>query len=191
MRTQTLTSHLKFHIQQGILSPAESWPSPNFNERPAHTLVDLLVIHNISLPPGVFGGGHVKAFFQNALNPSAHPYFASIAHLQVSAHCFIARTGQVSQCVNFNKRAWHAGVSSFEGRAQCNDYSIGIELEGTDTLPYTQAQYEALAAVTRALQVAYPSITAQRIVGHNTIAPERKTDPGEAFDWPFFKALLV
>ncbi|WP_339413877.1 1,6-anhydro-N-acetylmuramyl-L-alanine amidase AmpD [Pseudomonas sp. EA_35y_Pfl2_R5] len=171
------------------LDPFSGWcdgiqhcPSPNFNQRPLGE-VSLLVIHNISLPPGQFGTGKVQAFFQNRLDAHEHPYFESIASLQVSAHFFIERDGVVTQFVSCNERAWHAGVSRFAERENCNDFSLGIELEGTDDLPFTAAQYAALIKLTRQLQTAYPAITLQRICGHSDIAPGRKTDPGSAFDW--------
>ena len=169
-------------LASGWLKEAVHCPSPNFNARPA-VAVSLLVIHNISLPPGEFGTGCVQQFFQNSLDPNAHPYFASIAHLSVSAHFFIERTGQVTQFVSCNDRAWHAGVSCFEGVENCNDFSIGIELEGTDDTPYTDAQYQALKTLIKQIQHAYPYITHERICGHSDIAPTRKTDPGPAFDW--------
>ncbi len=175
----------------GWLAPAAHCFSPNCNERPAGTVIDLLVIHNISLPPGEFGGGHVGALFTNTLDCDAHPSFADLRELHVSAHLLIERDGALTQFVPFAQRAWHAGVSMFEGRANCNDFSIGIELEGTDTLPYTQAQYAHLAAVTRVLMKVFPALTPARIVGHSDIAPCRKTDPGSAFDWTFFRELLA
>lgn len=165
-------------------------PSPNFNARPS-TEISLLVIHNISLPPGQFGGGQVQAFFQNRLVTEEHPYFAAIASLKVSAHFLIERDGRITQFVSCRDRAWHAGVSSFEGREQCNDFSLGIELEGTDELPFGEAQYGALVALTRHLQAAYPAITLSRICGHSDIAPGRKTDPGPAFDWARLRAALI
>jgi AmpD protein len=177
-------------IKDGHLTAAIQCPSPNVNQRPSGQSVSLLVIHNISLPPGEFGTGCVQALFTNTLDPSQHPYFQTIAELKVSAHVFIDRTGEVTQFVAFGERAWHAGVSSFHGLANCNDYSIGIELEGCDDIAYTDAQYDALAKVTRQILAAYPAITPERIVGHNQIAPERKTDPGEAFDWNRFRTLL-
>lgn len=171
------------------LDPSSGWcdgiqhcPSPNFNQRPLGE-VSLLVIHNISLPPGQFGTGKVQAFFQNRLDADEHPYFASIASLQVSAHFFIERDGAVTQFVSCNERAWHAGVSRFAERENCNDFSLGIELEGTDDLPFTAVQYAALIELTRQLQAAYPAITLERICGHSDIAPGRKTDPGPVFDW--------
>ena len=164
-------------------------PSPNFNQRPLGE-VSLLVIHNISLPPGQFGTGKVQAFFQNRLDAGEHPYFAGIASLKVSAHFFIERDGAVTQFVSCNQRAWHAGQSLFEARDNCNDFSLGIELEGTDDLPFTVAQYTALIELTGQLQAAYPAITTDRICGHSDIAPGRKTDPGPAFDWPRLRMAL-
>lgn len=165
-------------------------PSPNCDERPADTEIDLLVIHGISLPPGEFGGDAINALFTNQLDPKAHPAFHSIADLKVSAHILIRRDGEVIQYVPFKKRAWHAGESSFQGRTRCNDFSIGIELEGADTVPYEPIQYQRLAALTQVLMQFYPGITQQRIVGHSDIAPGRKTDPGAAFDWQHFFGLL-
>lgn len=169
---------------QGWLLQARQCPSPNYDQRPAGTTVSLLVIHNISLPPGQFENGYIEAFFQNQLNPQAHPYFATIAELKVSSHLLIKRNGECLQFVPFEQRAWHAGVSCFNGVAACNEYSIGIELEGTDDVPYTDAQYQQLVDVTEKIQQQYPAITASRITGHEHIAPGRKTDPGPAFDWP-------
>ena len=174
-------------IQQSKISDiwlrsARKLASPNFDERPDDN-VDLLVIHNISLPPGQFQGNHIEDFFCNRLDPGLHPYFETIADMRVSAHLLIRRDGQVIQFVPLNRRAWHAGVSSFQGRESCNDYSIGIELEGTDDLPYTEPQYRKLAEVTELIRRHYPAITKQRITGHCNIAPKRKTDPGPAFDW--------
>jgi AmpD protein len=174
-----------FSIQNGVLSGARWVASPNFNHRPKGQIgeVSLLVIHNISLPPGQFENGYVERFFQNALDPKEHPYFETICDLTVSAHLMIDRSGAVVQFVNLNDRAWHAGVSEFEGREACNDFSIGIELEGTDDQAFTDAQYISLIAVTKAIQEAYPLITDARITGHSDIAPGRKTDPGPFFDW--------
>ena len=158
-------------------------PSPNFNLRPDGLPLSLLVIHNISLPPGQFGTGCVQALFTNSLDFAQHPYFESLIGLKVSAHVFIERTGKVTQFVPLHLRAWHAGVSCFQGVENCNDYSIGIELEGCDTIAYTDAQYDALTRICLEIMAAFPNITPERIVGHNQIAPGRKTDPGEAFDW--------
>lgn len=177
----------KFSIESGVVNGAQQVPSPNFNERPENETVSLLVLHNISLPPGQFGGGYVERFFQNQLPVEVHPYFAEITELQVSAHLFIARDGAVTQFVNLNARAWHAGLSQFDGREQCNDFSIGIELEGCDDQPFTDSQYCVLAELTDAIQHAYPAITSDRIAGHSDIAPGRKTDPGPCFDWPRFR----
>lgn len=179
-----------FNITNHLLDNATIIPSPHCNARPDESDISLLVIHNISLPPGEFGGSYIEDFFQGKLTSDAHPFFDEIRDVQVSAHCLIKRDGSVVQFVPFNKRAWHAGVSSFEGRGQCNDFSIGIELEGTDDLPYTDAQYQALAAVTQAIMKHYPAVTAERITGHEHIAPERKTDPGLSFHWEKFRARL-
>ncbi|HEB27836.1 MAG TPA: 1,6-anhydro-N-acetylmuramyl-L-alanine amidase AmpD [Porticoccus sp.] len=176
--------------QQGWLVQARRVPSPNFNSRPAQTDVSLLVIHNISLPPGQFGGPHICDFFTNSLDTSCHPYFEEITGLKVSAHLLIDREGHLTQFVSFDDRAWHAGESCYEGRDNCNGYSIGIELEGADDIPYSDHQYEVLAAVTRSLSQQYPTITKQRIVGHSDIAPGRKTDPGPTFDWQRYFLLM-
>ncbi|HDZ10395.1 1,6-anhydro-N-acetylmuramyl-L-alanine amidase AmpD [Pseudohongiella sp.] len=165
--------------------------SPNFSERPAGVQVDVLVIHNISLPPGEFGGSWIDDLFCNQLDPTAHPYFRDIADLRVSAHALIDRLGQLTQYVAFDKKAWHAGQSSFDGRPQCNDFAIGVELEGCDDQPFTDAQYRCLGALTRHLQEVYPAITPDRIVGHSDIAPGRKTDPGPCFDWRRYKKDLT
>ncbi|RYZ89996.1 MAG: 1,6-anhydro-N-acetylmuramyl-L-alanine amidase AmpD [Moraxellaceae bacterium] len=179
-----------FVSSDGWLSAAERYPSPNFNERPVGEQISLLVIHNISLPPGEFGTQYVKSFFTNKLDSSLHEYFETIAQLKVSSHLFIERSGHITQFVPFDQRAWHAGTSSFDGVDNCNNYSIGIELEGCDDIAYTDDQYRALVAVTRHLSLIYPKITRDRIVGHNQIAPGRKTDPGSAFDWSRYHSLL-
>ncbi|MDQ2993671.1 MAG: 1,6-anhydro-N-acetylmuramyl-L-alanine amidase AmpD [Pseudomonadota bacterium] len=178
-------------LPEGILRNVRQIVSPNYNDRPLDTAIDLLVIHNISLPPGEFGTSAVVDFFCNQLETSAHPGYADLVDLKVSAHVFIRRDGEIIQFVPFNKRAWHAGKSHFAGREGCNDYSIGIELEGTDNLAYTINQYHQLAAVSNCLMRVYPGIMPQRIVGHVDIAPTRKTDPGQAFDWSFYRGLLV
>ena len=177
-------------VQDGWLDDVVRCPSAHCNERP-HNEVSLLVIHNISLPPGQFGGGYVQSFFRGQLDPAAHPYFAEIAALRVSAHFLIERDGAITQFVSCDERAWHAGASRHGGRDNCNDFSIGIELEGTDELPYTEEQYAALLSLTRALQQAYPAITNSRITGHEFIAPGRKTDPGAAFKWHRYLAALT
>lgn len=177
-------------IYDGWLVTARHCPSPNFNARPNGVAIDLLVIHNISLPAGEFGTGCIEDLFLNCLDCTQHPSFAGLESLQVSAHCLIERNGQVVQFVPFDQRAWHAGVSQYQGRSDCNHFSIGIELEGTDHIPYGDAQYEALAELTRALIAAYPGITPERIVGHSDIAPQRKTDPGPAFDWTRYRRMI-
>lgn len=158
-------------------------PSPHCNNRPDGCEVDLLVIHCISLPPGQYGGSHIDTFFLGQLDIDAHPYFSEIGALQVSAHILIERGGRVTQYVPLGRRAWHAGQSEFEGRCNCNDFSVGVELEGLDTDTYTDAQYRSLAEVTAAIMAAYPGITRERITGHSDIAPGRKLDPGPGFDW--------
>ena len=165
--------------EQGLLSGCEYIPSPNCDDRPAG-VIELLVIHNISLPPGEFGGDGVERLFSNTLDVHAHPYYRSIAELKVSAHFFVRRDGRIIQFVSCLKRAWHAGVSCWQGKSRCNDFSLGIELEGSDAVPFTDAQYAALQQLTVALRAAYPI---RGIAGHSDIAPQRKTDPGPAFDW--------
>ncbi len=177
-------------IESGWLTAAARCPSPNCNERPDPADVSLLVIHNISLPPGEYGTGCVHQFFCNALDCDAHPYFDEIRGMEVSSHLLIERDGTLTQFVSLDDRAWHAGVSTFCGRENCNDFSIGIELEGCDTEAYTDGQYKSLADVTGDLMHAYPAITRDRITGHSDIAPGRKTDPGPAFDWERYLALL-
>ena len=169
--------------QTGLLDQARQVNSPNFDDRPADTPVELLVVHNISLPPGQFGGPWIDDLFTNQLDPHAHPYFKDIHNLQVSAHALIRRTGEIVQYVPFHKRAWHAGQSNYCGRERCNDFSIGIELEGCDTQAFEERQYEQLAILIKALILAYPDLSMEHIVGHCDIAPKRKTDPGPHFDW--------
>jgi len=165
-------------------------PSPNFDDRPSSEEIDLLVIHNISLPPGVFQGDAIEAFFQNRLDSSSHPYFREIADLQVSAHLLVRRQGEAQQFVALNRRAWHAGQSCFQNRERCNDFSIGIELEGSDEVGFEDAQYATLSKLTRQILELYPAISPQRIVGHSEIAPGRKTDPGPHFDWQRYRDSL-
>ena len=174
----------------GLLISADYRPSPNCNDRPPDTVIDLVVVHGISLPPGRFGGPYIDALFTNRLDPAEHPYFEAVHRLQVSAHLLIRRNGQLIQYVPFHRRAWHAGQSSFCGRNNCNDFAIGIELEGTDTTAYTDIQYRQLAEVITALQRCYPNISRDRITGHADIAPGRKTDPGPSFNWPYLHRLL-
>jgi AmpD protein len=190
MRSMSIHSTSFTIDQQGWIQPALHLSSPNFNQRPQNTEINLLVIHNISLPAGEFGGNYISQLFCNTLDCSQHETFADLQDLRVSSHVFIDRDGRVTQFVSLHDRAWHAGVSHFDGRDNCNDFSIGIELEGTDTTPYTIGQYHALAQLARVLMQKYPAINKDRIVGHNTIAPGRKTDPGESFDWPYFFSLL-
>ena len=172
------------------LKEAIPCPSPNHDSRPANTSISLLVIHNISLPPGEFGGPWIQELFLNTLNPDQHPYFQEIAHLQVSSHLLIRRNGELLQFVPLDQRAWHAGVSCFQDQEKCNDFSIGIELEGSDETPFTDAQYGTLVKATRSIQALYPAIDTKHIVGHSDIAPGRKTDPGPHFDWRRYLALL-
>ncbi|WMO14548.1 1,6-anhydro-N-acetylmuramyl-L-alanine amidase AmpD [Pseudoalteromonas piscicida] len=164
--------------------------SPHYDERPQACEVDLLVIHNISLPAGCFGTPYVEDLFMGTLDCDAHPTFSDLEGVRVSAHCVIRRDGSITQYVPFIERAWHAGVSQWQGRTRCNDFAIGIEMEGTDTTPYTESQYASLVKTTRWLQQHYPKLTNDRIVGHNDIAPGRKTDPGAAFDWQHYFTLL-
>lgn len=168
----------------GLVVAARSMPSPNCDDRPDGASIDLLVIHNISLPPGEFGGRGVEALFTNSLNPADHPYYQTIQGLKVSAHFFIHRDGELIQFVPCLKRAWHAGLSNWRGRERCNDFSIGIELEGTDDLPFTNQQYSTLGRLTRVLVATYPI---KDVVGHSDVSPGRKTDPGNCFDWARYR----
>ena len=177
-------------FEDGWLSSATKIPSPNFNQRPEASEINLLVIHNISLPPFQFNGQFVEDFFLGKLNSVEHPYFNTIKELEVSSHFYIRRDGSVIQFVSTLDRAWHAGVSEFEGKSNCNDYSIGIELAGADNIPYTRNQYHSIASLTKRIQSEYPAITQNRIAGHSDIAPERKTDPGLSFDWQRYFELL-
>ncbi len=174
----------------GFYQGARQIFSPFFSERPSGCELSLLVIHCISLPEGIYGGKEIEQLFSGCLDCNAHPSFSDLAGLQVSAHCVIRRDGTVEQYVPFAKRAWHAGLSSFNGVDACNDYSIGIELEGTDKSAYTEAQYQALAKLTLEIKQRYPAITADRITGHSNISPGRKNDPGDLFDWPYYLGLL-
>ena len=170
-------------ITGGLLAAARSVRSPNSDPRPQGLVPELIVIHGISLPPGRYGGPWIDRLFTNALAPDEHPYFEAIQHLRVSSHVLVDREGLLTQYVPFHERAWHAGQSYWRGRADCNDFSIGIELEGTDDEPYDDRQYAALVPLVAALQRAYPSLAEGWIAGHSDIAPGRKTDPGPAFDW--------
>ncbi|MBK1726219.1 1,6-anhydro-N-acetylmuramyl-L-alanine amidase AmpD [Halorhodospira neutriphila] len=174
----------------GRIASARWVPSPNEGPRPPGCGLELIVIHAISLPPGGFGGGWIDRLFTNRLPPDAHPAFREIAALRVSAHALIDREGALTQYVRLHRRAWHAGRSRYAGRSECNDFSVGIELEGDEVTPYTPAQYASLAGLLRALRAAYPGLAQAPVVGHSDIAPARKTDPGPAFDWERLRAAL-
>ena len=167
----------------GLIEPARLSLSPNRDQRPNDCALLAIVLHGISLPPGKFGGGEIEALFLNELDWDAHPYFEEIRGMQVSSHLLIRRDGEIVQFVPLTERAWHAGESQFRGRTRCNDFSVGIELEGEDNTPYDDRQYEALPAVLKALMAAYPDITARDVAGHCDVSPGRKSDPGPAFDW--------
>ncbi len=175
----------EFHVdaRSGRISPARFVACSNCDARPDGASCELIVLHGISLPPGCYGGPEIEALFTNCLDCDAHPYFDKLRGLEVSSHLLIRRDGELVQFVPFHERAWHAGDSSFRGRGRCNDFSIGIELEGEDHAPYGDRQYAVLAAVIRAIQRAFPAITNREIAAHSDIAPRRKTDPGPAFDW--------
>lgn len=181
---------MNINTKTGLLSEATFHPSPHCNDRPVPERISLLVIHNISLPAGQFGNDYVRQLFMNEIDCDAHPDFDELRGKELSAHLFINRQGELHQFVPFHLRAYHAGRSSFGDELECNDYSIGIELEGTDHLPFTDNQYQSLAKVTQAIMAAYPHITRDRITGHEHIAPGRKTDPGPAFDWERYFALF-
>ena len=174
----------------GWLKTVDTVKSPNYDTRPKNSQIKLIVVHGISLPPGEFGGGYIQQFFCNQLDHAEHEYFEEIKDLAVSAHCLIERSGHIIQFVSFLDRAWHAGVSNWHGESACNDFSIGIELEGTDDLASTDAQYRQLHALIRCLRHRFPQIESNAICGHSDIAPGRKTDPGPCFDWSFLQAGL-
>ena len=178
-------------VGEGVIDIAKWLPSPNFDERPEGVIVDLLVIHNISLPAGKFDGEYVEQLFTNCLDCDVHPDFRDLKGLKVSCHFFIKRNGELIQFVNCKLRAWHAGISEHNGRNNCNDFSLGIELEGTDDKPYTDAQYLRLSELTKILMSLYPALTTENIVGHSDIAPSRKSDPGVIFDWDRYKTGLI
>jgi len=182
---------LRVDTKSGMLHGVRQIASPNFDSRPAGVDADLIVVHGISLPPGEFGGPWIDRLFTNSLPIHEHPYFAVAASGRVSAHLCIRRDGAVTQYVRFTDRAWHAGESCYQGRQACNDFSIGVELEGVDTLPYDDGQYQALADIVAALCAAYPSLHPARLTGHSDIAPGRKTDPGPAFDWPRARRMIA
>ena len=189
MLKNSRTNSADWVIENGWLTGADIQPSSHFEPRDKKESISLLVVHNISLPPGQFGGNYITDFFLGRLDPTLDPYFETIYKIRVSAHCLIKRNGEVVQYVSFNDKAWHAGVSCYQHREKCNDFSIGIELEGTDDIPYTKEQYLQLSQLSRTLIAAYPALK-DNIVGHCDIAPDRKTDPGAAFDWQHFRATL-
>jgi AmpD protein len=182
---------LEVNLESGLMRGARQIASPNHDSRPDGVQADLIVVHGISLPPGEYGGPWIDRLFTNTLPADVHPYFAEIGTLRVSSHLVVMRDGAVTQYVRFTDRAWHAGKSIFEGRAACNDFSVGVELEGTDKQPYEDVQYERLAEAVAALCAAYPRLSPARLVGHSDIAPGRKTDPGPAFDWPRARRLIA
>ncbi len=181
---------MRINPASGLLEGVRFVSSPNSDSRPEGTSIDVLIIHAISLPPGEFGGRAIEQLFCNTLNPVDHPYFEQIHDEQVSAHVLIRRDGEVLQFVPFDKRAWHAGQSRCEGRTDVNDFSIGVELEGIDYLPFEPIQYRILTDVTKAIMTSYPSISRGKIYGHCDIAPGRKTDPGPHFDWTLYRQSL-
>lgn len=181
---------MRVHVATGLLEGVRQVLSPHRDARPAGMRPELIVIHGISLPPGQFGGPWIERLFTGSLPADADPYFATILGLRVSAHLVIRRDGEVVQFVPFHQRAWHAGASSYRGREVCNDFSIGIEMEGEDELAYETAQYDSAAQAIRALLEAYPGLTREAIAGHSDIAPGRKTDPGPTFDWPALRKRL-
>ncbi len=183
-------SSLRIEPATGLLVGARQVLSPHFDARPPGVLPELILVHGISLPPGEFGGPWIDRLFTGHLPPQVHPYFRTLAIGRVSAHAVIRRDGQIVQYVPFGERAWHAGPSEYRGRSACNDFSIGLEMEGTDDLPYTDLQYDRLAALIAALLSGYPSLSTEHIVGHSDVAPGRKTDPGPAFDWGRLRARL-
>jgi N-acetyl-anhydromuramoyl-L-alanine amidase len=175
----------------GLVVDARQVASPNCDDRPQNAVPELIVLHGISLPPGQYGGDAIDRLFTNCLDPAAHPYYRELAALHVSSHLLIRRDGELVQYVPLHRRAWHAGESCFRGRPACNDYSVGIELEGTDDSPYDDAQYTRLAEVVQALLGCYPTLDRRRIVGHCDVAPARKSDPGPAFDWGRLQRMLA
>ncbi|MEO6186206.1 MAG: 1,6-anhydro-N-acetylmuramyl-L-alanine amidase AmpD [Steroidobacteraceae bacterium] len=179
------------HVATGLLEGVRQVCSPHQDARPDGIAADLIVMHGISLPPGEFGGPWIEQLFNGQRLPDFHPYFATVQGMRVSAHLLVRRDGEIVQFVPFHRRAWHAGASRFEGRTACNDFSIGIEMEGADASPYEAAQYHAAAVAIRALLHAYPTLAASRLVGHSDIAPGRKTDPGESFDWAALREALA
>jgi AmpD protein len=192
MHYSPMTNHQQLEVDgaSGHLTQARQVASPNYDARPDGSTLDLIVVHGISLPPNEFGGPEIDQLFTNTLRWDTHPYFKKIEGLKASTHLLIRRDGELVQYVAFKDRAWHAGASNYGGRERCNDFSIGIELEGADDLAYEPAQYRVLAEAIKALCKTYPSLSSDRIAGHSDIAPGRKTDPGVAFDWSRLKALI-
>ena len=182
---------MEVDLDSGLMRGARQIASPNHDSRPAGVEADLIVVHGISLPPGEYGGPWIDRLFTNTLPADVHAYFAAIVGLRVSSHLVVMRDGAVTQYVSFTERAWHAGKSNYQGREACNDFSVGVELEGTDTQPYEDVQYERLAEAVAALCAAYPRLSPERLVGHSDIAPGRKTDPGPAFEWPRARRLIA
>jgi AmpD protein len=182
---------MQVDLSSGLMRGVRQIASPNYDSRPQGVQADLIVVHGISLPPGEFGGPWIDRLFTNSLPADAHPYFADVGPRRVSSHLLIQRDGATTQYVKFTDRAWHAGKSAYKAREACNDFSVGIELEGTDTLPYEAAQYHALAEAVVALCAAYPQLSPDRLTGHSDIAPGRKTDPGPAFDWQRARRLIA
>lgn len=191
MSTESSGTNLQIEPATGLLAGVRQVLSPHFDARPKGMTPDLIVVHGISLPAGEFGGPWIDRLFAGNLPADAHPSFSETSTLRVSAHAVVRRDGTITQYVPFGMRAWHAGHSEYRGRSGCNDFSIGIELEGTDQTPYTDAQYESLATLVKALLTSYPTLSAEHIVGHCDVAPGRKTDPGPAFDWPRWRRLLA
>ena|SRR6185312_269145 len=189
--TESSGTNLQIEPATGLLTGVRQVLSPHCDARPKGMTPDLIVVHGISLPAGEFGGPWIDRLFTGDLPPDAHPSFRETSSLRVSAHAVVRRDGTITQYVPFGMRAWHAGHSEYNGRSGCNDFSIGIELEGTDQTPYTDAQYETLAILVKALLTSYPTLSAGHIVGHCDVAPGRKTDPGPAFDWPRWRRLLA
>lgn len=185
-----MSNKLTINPENGLLDPVLYRPSPHCDDRP-FSVIDMIVIHGISLPPGEFESDAIEAFFCDQLDFALHEYFSTLKELKVSAHLLIKRSGKIIQFVPFTKRAWHAGESFFQGKTRCNDFSIGIELEGTDDIPYEDIQYKQLVSIINLLLKTYPAITEDRIVGHSEIAPGRKTDPGPLFNWGYLKGSLA
>ncbi len=179
----SVTGDYRADAATGLIEPARQVPSPNRDARPAGASPEMVILHGISLPPGEFGGPGIEQLFCNALDWDAHPYYDEIRGMEVSAHLLVRRDGSLLQFVPFTERAWHAGESFFRGRTRCNDFSIGIELEGDDETPYDERQYDVLPGVIGAIRAAWPAISVREIAGHCDVAPGRKTDPGPAFDW--------